>query len=417
MKNIISYMLTGVVGIAMTCGLTACSCETPYDGEGTGTVHLRTTINSIITRADESTVQDNLAKNCVVSLYRTDGGEGKEGLIYQVKGLNNLAESLKLATGNYRAEAWTGVYKYATFASSNLNDEYRYFLATKDFRINTQGDNQTVTLDCKIQNVAVSIDTKSIWTQSGETETEANLLDYMKDDYKITIGTSIKTLTFTKENAAYATAYFMMPEGEDYLTYTIKGHRADAKEEDAMFTKTGKLENVKPSYHYKLKFSYNSESNVNNEIGGVSSITIDIDRSTNMTDPVDVDVIGSSNPTITLIDYDTTNPLNFSDEKNIPNQLIAMISANSESFKSVNIKIDDEEESAYSLPNDKTAAKNKGIIWEAPIYDETSKICTAFVLFDKEFIEDLSAGITHKIEITAIDNSSKDSTATFTIQR
>ncbi|MCM1489406.1 MAG: DUF4493 domain-containing protein [Muribaculum sp.] len=417
MKTNISYLLTGVVGIASVCGLAACTSETPYDGEEMGTVYLRTTINSIITRADESTVQDNLAENCVVSLYRTDGGEEKEGLIYQVKGLNNLAESLRLAKGNYRAEAWTGIYKYATFASSDLNDEYRYFLATENFQITRQGDNQTVTLDCKIQNVAVSIDTKSIWTQSGETETAANLLDYMKDDYEITIGTTKKTLTFNKENAEYAIAYFMMPEGEDYLTYTIRGHRADAKDDDDMFTKTGKLENVVPSYHYKLKFSYNPGSNDSNEVGGVSSITINIDKGTNMADPVDVDVNASSKPIITLIDYDYTTSLDFSDEKNIPNQLIAMINANGNSLKTVNIKIDGHGESSYNLPNDKSVAKNTGIIWEEPIYDETTKICTAFVFFDKELIKGLSMGSVHKIDITAIDNNSESSTATISIQR
>lgn len=413
MKRFISYILAGVVGVSTASGLLSCSAEIPFDNDGEGTVHLQTSINSIITRVNEGTGYgtDNQRKNCVVSIYRIDGD--KQGLNYQVKGLDNLKESIKLAAGKYRAEAWTGVYRHATFDYENATEEFRYYEDIQEFKI-ANGDIKTISLNCKIKNVAVSIDTKTLNTILGSDNNSynsADLSDYMKDDYEITIGHSKKTLTFTKDNAT-ATAYFMMPEGETTLNYTIKGHRKDAAETDDKFVKTGTIENVQSAYHYTIKFRYQSQPN--NDKGGVSSISIDIDKNII---PTEDEIYVNSEPSITGLGFDITETKVYANDDAIPSELPVMICTNGNGISNVAIMIDERQEFKYSLPNDKDAANEKGMVWTDPEYNTETNITSAFILFKKAFIKGLSAGSEHTIKITVTDTYGKITEQVMKIQR
>ncbi|MDE7410207.1 MAG: DUF4493 domain-containing protein, partial [Muribaculaceae bacterium] len=290
MKKIISYILTGVVGISAASVLWSCSAENPFDNNGNGTIQLRTVVNSITTRAEDGTDQSSLEDKCVVYI------SGKEGLLYKKQGLGNVDSQIILKAGSYVAEAWTGDSVSASF-------DKKFYRGYQPFELE-KGDNKNVVIDCRIANVVASINASTI---------DPVLI---KDDYMITIKNSAGECVFTKENIIDGKAYFMMPNNDKNLEYVITGTRKDGQP----FSKSGVIENVERSHHYILNFEYNSNDPEDPNSGAVF-IKINIKDEVITTDNVTV----FSRPVITGVNCDIEKQIIFVNDDEIPETVSVQI--------------------------------------------------------------------------------------------
>lgn len=253
----------------LLAGLTqSCATEDPFGGDGEGELRMKMVINSDVTRADAD--EDALRENCVVYL------SGTQGLLYKYKGLENVPESLMLKSGQYVAEAWTG-------DSVSASWDKKFYRGYEPFTVQT-GVNSVV-IQCKIQNVVVSINPATVD------------LSLMKD-WKINVANSRASLDFTEENMDYAKGYFMMPNADTCLTYTITGTNAEGRE----FSHTGTIENPKRAHEYVLNLQYNPEY----EKTGGAFVTIVIDDSeVEVKDEVSL----FSRPAVKGIEFDITKQI------------------------------------------------------------------------------------------------------------
>ncbi len=235
MKKTIYYSLFACT--LLLSGLTqSCATEDPFGTSGEGELRMKMVINSDVTRAQ--TDEESLRENCVVYI------SGTKGLLYKYKGLENVPEKLVLKSGAYVAEAWTGDSVSASF-------DKKFFRGYQPFSIEP-GINSVV-VNCKIANVVVSINPETIDPE-------------LMKDWTITVANSRGSLEFNEENMDYAKGYFMMPDADTELSYTITGTNAEGMQ----FTHTGKIENPERAHEYVLNVEYNPEYE---EIGG-SFITI-----------------------------------------------------------------------------------------------------------------------------------------------
>lgn len=294
MKLNISNILNGVAGAAAVLSLWSCSAENPFDTDGEGIVQLRTVVNSITTRADNYS-QEELEKKCVI--YISDKSKTENALVYKKVGLENIDSQIVLKAGSYVAEAWTGDSVTASF-------DKKFYRGYQPFDV-TKGSTSNVVVNCRIANVVASINTQTI---------DPNL---MKDDYKITIENSRDGLTFTKDNAVEAKAYFMMPDNDTSLKYTIEGSRKDGKP----FKKDGTIENVERAHHYILNFDYNPEETSDPTTTGAAFLTINIKEE--IIDNSSVNVF--TRPTVTGVDFDIAKQLVFVNDDDIPEKVSVQI--------------------------------------------------------------------------------------------
>ncbi|MDE6023551.1 MAG: PCMD domain-containing protein, partial [Muribaculaceae bacterium] len=291
----------------------------------------------------------------------------------------------------------------------------------------TKGSTNNVVLNCKIQNVVVSINTNSI---------DPNL---MKDDYKITISTRRGSLEFTKENASDAKGYFMLPiknvspEEEESqtasannepiyddtalddnsLVFTITGSRKDGKP----FSKSGKINNVKRAHQYILNFAYNPDT-PDKASEGAAFIKIHVkDEDLKGTENVTV----HTRPTITGVDFDITKQLVLTSDENIPD-VISMQLCGFGGLKS--LYVESESGSAIGLPasdlnlfdSNETqlqAYENAGFELTLPKYKETTNVATASLKIHKSMLQKLSKDqdTEHVIKLTITDNDETPQTA------
>lgn len=263
-----SYIGLPLLGLAMAAMMQSCVSDQPFGMEGEGTLQMKMVINSDVTRAE--TDEDALRSNCVVYI------SGTKGLLYKYKGLENVPDALVLKSGNYVAEAWTGDSVSASF-------DKKFFRGYQPFTI--QPGNNPVVVNCKIANVVVSINPATI---------DASLMK----DWKINVANSRAGLDFTADNMDYAKGYFMMPNADTHLTYTVTGTNA----EGTPFTKTGTIENPQRAHEYVLNVEYHPDYE---EIGG-SFITITVDDSEVL---VEDEVPLFSRPAVKGVDFDITKQL------------------------------------------------------------------------------------------------------------
>lgn len=412
MKKLISKILSGVVIFTAVNVLNGCTSESPFDSEkGEGIVQLRTVVNSITTRADEDS--DPLSDNCVV--YITSS----KGLIYKKVGLKNVDSRITLKEGSYVAEAWTGDSVGATF-------DKKFYRGYEPFDV-TKGSTSNVVLNCKIQNVVVSINTNSI---------DPNL---MKDDYKITISTRRGTLEFNKENATDAKGYFMLPINKELseeeesqtasapnepiyddtalddssLVFTITGSRKDGKP----FNKSGKIINVKRAHHYILNFAYNPDSPYTAS-DGAAFIKIHV-KDEDLKDSENVTV--HTRPTITGVDFDITKQLVLTSDENIPDA-ISLQFCGFGGLKSLYVESESATAIGLPAPNlnlfDSTetqlqAFENAGFELTLPKYKEITNVATASLKIHKNMLQKLSKDqeTEHVIKLTITDNDETPQTA------
>lgn len=216
-KNIIfvtSLFLSGI--------LTGCSMEEPFKAGGEGTLSLTTDIrgNVVKTRAIAADELTALRNKCVVYI------ENNQGVIRKYKGLDNIPSEIKLRTGSYVAEAWSGDSVSASFDS-------KFYRGWQRFEMQ-EGAN-SLTLRCNIANVIVSVDPAS--------------LDVNLTDMKVTFSHSRGELVFDRTNIeAGAKGYFMMPNADKNLTYKVEGKKSSGE----AYEKTGVIENVQRAHEYAM---------------------------------------------------------------------------------------------------------------------------------------------------------------------
>lgn len=217
-KNIYRLMAATMFCVSVA----SCSMEEPFGAGGEGTLTLNTEIrgNVVRTRAIAADELTALRNKCVVYI------ENEKGLIRKYKGLDNIpGEGIKLRTGSYVAEAWSGDSVSASFSS-------KFYRGWQQFEMQ-EGAN-SLTLRCNIANVIVSVDPAS--------------LDVNLTDLKITYWHSRGELVFDQNNIADAKGYFMMPNADKNLNYKIEGKKSSG---DA-YEKTGVIENVQRAHEYIL---------------------------------------------------------------------------------------------------------------------------------------------------------------------
>lgn len=207
----------------------ACTSEAPFSNEGMGTLRMNVSVNSKLTRA-EITGEENqkLLDNCVI--YISD----EIGLLHKWVGVSNIPDQLSLKYGNYVAEAWSGDSVSASFES-------KFYKGLEKFNLSADAPSKTISIRCKLANVVGSVDDESIKP------------DVMKN-VVVTIGNSRASLEYNNETMREK-GYFMMPDDETELKYTVTGEKIDGEP----FTLDGVIENVEPGHEYRLEFITNPE--------------------------------------------------------------------------------------------------------------------------------------------------------------
>lgn len=345
--------------------LSGCVADDPFSGpDGEGELRMRMVINSDITRADMDTdTEMELRSNCVV--YISDPAKG---LLHKFKGLENLPESLPMKSGSYVAEAWTGDSVSASF-------DKKFFRGYQPFEITT-GVKQVV-INCKIANVVASINSATVDP------------DFVKD-MKISVSNSRGSLDFTKDNYDFAKGYFMMPNDDNSLSYTITGTNAEGK----AFEKSGIIGNVESAHEYILNFSYNPDYEA---IGG-SFLTVTVDATEiEVTDEVEI----LSRPTVALVNGDIDRQITSNSAGGFTDDAIIKISSfggirnlflSSPQADELGLPMGDAQELDLTnmTPSSAEAFAATGIRFDST-FNEQRNLCTGFLVLPMEFLNRIPA--------------------------
>lgn len=361
--------------------LQSCQSEEGFFEEGEGLLKMRMVINNSLTRAEDS-ANDNLAEKCVIYV------SSKKGLIHKFKGVDNVPSDLYLKSGSYVAEAWTGDSVTASF-------DKKFYKAYEPFTI-TKGDVKQVILNCKIANVVASINPDPILSEA-------------LADYTVTIGNTRGSLEFNAENAATAHGYFMQPNGDTSLTWTITGKRENGEN----YVKKGIIYDVKPAHEYVLNIKYTPDTN---DYGG-AFITVTVDDSELVINDI-VEIKGA--PVISGIGYDISKPLEGAPGKF--NRYSVYVQGLGE-FKSLKMRSADyavlgfpAEEYDFIAMSDATKAELAaiGLTYESA-YDSSFDTTSARISFSSELLSALDLG-TYVINFEAVDSNDKITKKDLTIK-
>lgn len=357
----------------------SCQNEDNFFEEGEGFLKMKMVVNNNLTRAEGE--EASLAEKCVIYI------SSEKGLIYKYKGIDNVPSRLALKSGGYVAEAWTGDSVTASF-------DKKFYRAYEPFTI-TKGNVENVVLNCKIANVVASVNPEPI------------IAEALKN-YKVTIGNTRGSLDFTAENVATAHGYFMMPNGDTSLTWTITGLKEDGSE----FTKSGIIENVERAHEYVLNIRYTPSST---EVGG-SFITITVDDTEIV---VEDEIQLTAAPIITGVGYDIKStvsaPSGKFERRSVYVQAVGELK---------NVLVNITEYAAYGLPkaefdfitmaaDERTNIEAAGATCEYA-YDADADLSTARVSFSDEMLNRLPNG-EYPITIKATDSYGKSTTAVLNI--
>lgn len=406
MKRQISYILKGAMGMLASFFLWSCEAENPFsEQEGSGELRLKTTVNSIVTRTEDSDIseeQQSLRDNCVVYISKK-GGEINKSLLYKYKGLDNVPPTIRLNPGEYVAEAWTGDSVSASF-------DKKFYRGYEIFEIKN-GDVQNVSLNCRIQNVVVSINT------TGSTALNSNLMDL--NSYKVEVKSKTASLVFTNDNAETAKGYFMLSKkdltSEDgpVLEWEITGKRKDGED----FSKNGVIENVERAHHYLLNFEYKPGSNQNSEMGA-AFIQLKIDDE-NLNSGSQT-VVGP--PSFSGLDFKIEKQLVYLEET-VPEKVVKVCG-----YGDIKELYVSSESTALGLPatpvniigHETIASYNEaGLTWSKITKNSTTNLSTMYLTFSSTMLSKLSRNYEkeHKITITAIDGRGYQASAVLRIVR
>lgn len=400
-------ILLGLLACGALGGLTqSCVSDAPFaDGDGEGTLRLRLSVNSDLTRAEMN--EDELNDNCVIYISNANG------VLYKYRGIDELPSSLQMKYGGYVAEAWTGDSVPASFES-------RFYRGYMPFRIEGSG-NTVVQLVCKIANVAVSIDENSIQ-------------DDMMTDWKVTVSNSSGSLAFDAATPDDAIAYFMMPNADiaraddgsilkgddDWTLYTNLTYRVEGKAKDgSSFVKTGVIGGdkgygegiVEHAHEYILSFEYNPEY----EEQGGSFINIKV-----VDEEMEVheEVVGLfSRPAIKGVGFELDRQVVGAEGGFKASDAKIIKIAGFNGLKSIQITSPDAAE--VNLPSDgvdlRKLASNaeadilaRGIKWDYSPSDDPEEVSTSYVHFTPDFLNALKERAhEYVIDIHVVDGNNR----------
>lgn len=240
MKKILNKLIVSTAVLTAGLLLHSCKSEAPFADEGEGLLRLSVEVDSRLTRAVEG--ENDLKANARIYI------SNEKGVLNKFIGTQSIpSEGISLRYGSYVAEAMAGDSVSASFTK-------KYFKGASDFYIGSNATTAQVSINCKIANVVASID-------------EGTIDSSFMDDLKVVIGNSRGELTYAADNIMNY-GYFMMPNGETSLKYTVSGVNGRGNP----FTKEGVIENVQPAHNYRLSFEYKSGGE--NEGGAFLTITV-----------------------------------------------------------------------------------------------------------------------------------------------
>lgn len=244
MKTIIKYIILPGVVLGTTALFQSCAMEAPFGEGGEGSLSINTEINGETkqTRAennlDNAEYVQSLRDKCVVFI------ENSRGVMRKYKGLSNIPASIKLSTGQYVCNAWTGDSVAASFDS-------KFYRGQQPFEI-IENESTSVSMKCNIANVVVSVDAASV-AGTG-----------LKNP-KITFTSSRGSLEFDKTMFADNKGYFMIPSPQDTKNYTAENRTITVNiegttEDGQAYSKESRIQNVERAHEYQIALSADKPS-------------------------------------------------------------------------------------------------------------------------------------------------------------
>lgn len=244
MKTIIKYIILPGVVLGATALLQSCAMEAPFGEGGEGSLSINTEIigETKQTRAennlDNAEYVQSLRDKCVVFI------ENSRGVMRKYKGLSNIPASIKLSTGQYVCNAWTGDSVAASFDS-------KFYRGQQPFEI-IENESTSVSMKCNIANVVVSVDAASV-AGTG-----------LKNP-KITFTSSRGSLEFDETMFADNKGYFMIPSPQDTKNYTAENRTITVNiegttEDGQAYSKESRIQNVERAHEYQIALSADKPS-------------------------------------------------------------------------------------------------------------------------------------------------------------
>lgn len=244
MKTIIKYIILPGAVLGATALLQSCAMEAPFGEGGEGSLSINTEINGETkqTRAennlDNAEYLQTLQDKCVVFI------ENSRGVMRKYKGLSTIPASIKLSSGQYVCNAWTGDSVAASFDS-------KFYRGQQPFEI-IENESTSVSMKCNIANVVVSVDAASV--------AETGL-----KNAKITFTSSRGSLEFDETMFAESKGYFMIPSPQDTKNYTAENRTITINiegttEDGQAYSKESKIQNVERAHEYQIALSADKPS-------------------------------------------------------------------------------------------------------------------------------------------------------------
>ncbi|MDE6243533.1 MAG: PCMD domain-containing protein [Muribaculaceae bacterium] len=261
-----SLLLLGAMGASAFT-----SCQNDELGEGQGMVQLRMEVSTSLTRSTPDNV-DDLRDGCTIYL------SSSKGLIFKCTGTDNLPDRMPLMSGHYVAEAWAGDSVSASF-------DKKFYRGYEPFDLET-GEQKQVTVNCTIANVVAGV-------------TADASLGELLSSYTVTVGHSRESLEITSEMDPDTRAYFMMPNSDTSLSWSIDGEDMSGNS----FHKEGVIENVQRAHEYMINMQYTGGEN--EPFGGAFLNVVIDDRCLVVEDVVTI----TGAPAISGVGFDINSPL------------------------------------------------------------------------------------------------------------
>lgn len=244
MKTIIKYIILPGVVLGATALLQSCAMEAPFGEGGEGSLSINTEINGETkqTRAennlDNAEYVQSLRDKCVVFI------ENSRGVMRKYKGLSTIPASIKLSSGQYVCNAWTGDSVAASFDS-------KFYRGQQPFEI-IENESTSVSMKCNIANVVVSVDAASVAGTGLQNP-------------KITFTSSRGSLEFDETMFADNKGYFMIPSPQDTKNYTAENRTITVNiegttEDGQAYSKESKIQNVERAHEYQIALSADKPS-------------------------------------------------------------------------------------------------------------------------------------------------------------
>lgn len=216
----------------LAVALTGCSLEAPFGDGGEGSLSISTEINGETSKSTRAVPENNdyLRENCVVFL------ENSRGVMRKYKGLDNIPATIRLSSGQYTCNAWSGDSVPASFSQ-------KFYRGKQEFTIE-ENQNTSLAMKCNIANVVVSVDPASL--QVG------------LKDMKVTFSTTRGELAFDESYIPEGKGYFMTPspemvekDAEEYARNTAVSVKVSGTKEDgSAYEYTQVIKDVKRAHEY-----------------------------------------------------------------------------------------------------------------------------------------------------------------------